>query len=565
MIRAGLLALVAAVVGCAVWALLPPRTMALAVSASTPPAAVRGVSHVHTRRSDGTGTVDDVAAAAANAGLQFVIVTDHGDATRVPDAPAYRSGVLCIDAVEISTDGGHLVALGLPGTPYPLGGEPRDVVDDVARLGGFSIAAHPGSPRAGLRWVEWTAPFDGLEWMNGDSEWRDDGYGTIARVLLTYPFRGAESLAELLDRPDAVLRRWDALTKRRRVVSVAAADAHARFGTRGVGDNAQGGVALHIPSYEQVFRTFSVSLPEIRLTGDARQDADRVLAEIRRGHVYSSVDALAAPARLTFSATGDGLHAVGGDAIGHAASIELRAGTDAPPDARIVLLKNGAVATQASGPALTFKAGPEPAVYRVEVTLPNEPGTPPVPWLLSNPIYVGQPDVPPPLPQRPPASHVIAQYDNGPAVGWTVEHSARSAAALDVVRAPGGTQLAFRYGLGGTSAESPFAAVSMPAGPALPSSDRLVFTAHADRPMRVSVQIRTKAGAGERWHRSVYLDTTPRDVTVFFDDMTPIGATSTRRPVLEQVDRVLWVVDTVNARPGASGQVWIDDVKYGGD
>ena len=128
-----------------VWAILPQR--ALVVSGVAPdPLTVRGSVHVHTFRSDGTGTVDDVAAAARRAGLQFVVLTDHGDGTRDPDPPAYRSGVLVIDAVEISTMGGHYVALGLARAPYRLAGEPRYVVEDVARLGGFGIVAHPDSP-----------------------------------------------------------------------------------------------------------------------------------------------------------------------------------------------------------------------------------------------------------------------------------------------------------------------------------------------------------------------------------------------------------------------------------
>ena len=109
--------------------------------------AVRGAIHVHTRRSDGTGTPEEWPRPRPRAGLKFVILTDHGDGTREPARPAYRNGVLFIDAVEISTEDGHVVALGLPQTPYPLGGEARDVVEDVARLGGMSIAAHPGSPK----------------------------------------------------------------------------------------------------------------------------------------------------------------------------------------------------------------------------------------------------------------------------------------------------------------------------------------------------------------------------------------------------------------------------------
>src|SRR4249920_3697043 len=116
---------------------LPQRRLALQGGAD---GTIPGLLHVHTNRSDGRSSPDDVAAAAARAGLKFLVFTDHGDATRPPDPPQYRSGVLCLDAVEISTSGGHYIALDMPAAPYPLAGEPRDVIDDVRRLGGFGIA-----------------------------------------------------------------------------------------------------------------------------------------------------------------------------------------------------------------------------------------------------------------------------------------------------------------------------------------------------------------------------------------------------------------------------------------
>ncbi|MEP6592788.1 MAG: PHP domain-containing protein, partial [Acidobacteriota bacterium] len=125
-------AAIAAAVIFFVLATLPPRPRA--VAASDPELArrtVAGAYHVHTLRSDGSGDRAAVAAAAARAGLRFVIVTDHGDATRQPEAPAYIGGVLCLDGVEVSTTGGHYVALGLGAAPYPLGGEAAAVVEDV--------------------------------------------------------------------------------------------------------------------------------------------------------------------------------------------------------------------------------------------------------------------------------------------------------------------------------------------------------------------------------------------------------------------------------------------------
>jgi len=88
---------------------LPPSAVRL--SPSLPATRVTGAYHVHSVRSDGTGTPDEIARAAQSAGLQFVILTDHGDGTRPPDPPAYIDGVLVLDGVEISTDQGHYVAI----------------------------------------------------------------------------------------------------------------------------------------------------------------------------------------------------------------------------------------------------------------------------------------------------------------------------------------------------------------------------------------------------------------------------------------------------------------------
>ena len=115
-----------------VWLLLPP---AASVTSLPPASTLRGAFHIHSNRSDGSGSVDAIAAAAARAGLQFIIVTDHGDGTRAPDAPAYRSGVLTIDGVELNTTAGHYAAFGMPQSPYPIAGAPADVIEDEHRLG----------------------------------------------------------------------------------------------------------------------------------------------------------------------------------------------------------------------------------------------------------------------------------------------------------------------------------------------------------------------------------------------------------------------------------------------
>ena len=535
---------------------LPPNGQTLTGSAA---GGVRGAIHIHTKRSDGSGTPEQVAAAAARAGLQFIILTDHGNGTRTPSHAAYHSDVLVIDGVEISGDDGHVVALGLPKTPYPLGGEVRDIIEDIARLGGMPIAAHPGSPKPSLRWTEWTSPFSGLEWLNGDSEYRDERWWSVARALFTYPFRAPATLAALLDRPDPILRRWDALSARRRVVALAGTDAHARLDVRG--DESRGRLAMFpIPGYESLFKTFSVTVTGVTLVRDADRDSAVLLDAIRQGHVYSTIDALATPSDVSFTASrGNSTWTTGDFVPPEGGNIELRVDTNAPPGSTIILMKGGEPAARSTDRALRQVVPGSPAVYRVEVQLAGAPGNPPVPWVLTNPIYLRARDEGPA--RRSDATETAQVYLDGEARGWRIEKSARAQAAFDVAPAVGGTELLVRWGLGGTEGESPYVALAMPAGETIGRYDRLLFTSRADRPMRLSVQFRL--ANGDRWRRSFYLDQTPHQVTTFFDDVRPAGRTTQRRLPIASVTDVLFVVDSVNANLGTAGQFWIDDVKYG--
>jgi hypothetical protein len=99
-------------------------------------------------------------------------------------------------------------------------------------------------------------------------------------------------------------------------------------------------------------------------------------------------------------------------------------------------------------------------------------------------------------------------------------------------------------------------------GVGLESFDRVEFIGSASAPMRVLVQFRLPGGAdGERWSRSVYLDPTPRPITVRMTDVTPVGFQATRRPVVARVKSILFVVDTLNTAPGSTGEVTLRDVR----
>lgn len=549
---------IVALAGLALVIALPPPT----ASVPTTPGGhvVRGGLHVHTRRSDGTGTVDEVLAAAARAGLQFLIVTDHGDGTRMPDPPAYRGGVLYIDAVELSTRSGHVVGLGLPQTPYPLGGDGRDVVEDIVRLGGMSIVSHPTSRRPELRWRAWDAPLDGLEWLNGDSEWRDEPWYNLLRTLVVYPFGASRALATLIQRPQAALEVWDRRNETRRTVAVAAWDAHAHIGLGSLGEPYAATQAIPFPGYDAVLSTFSIGLPDTVLSGTPADDARRVIAAIRAGHVYSSIDALAAPdAQIDLRAASGRWKAQAGDLLAIDGPVVVTVDGRWPPNAQVTLFREGRPIVTETGP-VRYTAPAEPAVYRAEVALPGHPG---VPVLLSNPIYVGRAPAAAATAESRPARSIELAYGDEATVTWHVEKDDLSNGAIDVVPRVVGRELLLRYALGGSASTSPFVGFAMPVGASLDAYDRLTFTARAAGPMRISVQLRVPDGAqGHRWNRSVYLDERSRTFEIPFTVFTPLPPATDAVP-MRDVRSVIFVVDALNTRIGSSGQFWLDAIGFG--
>jgi hypothetical protein len=540
---------------------------AVVTTAPPPATTARGAFHIHSDRSDGSGGVDAIAAAAARAGLQFIILTDHGDGTRPPDPPAYRSGVLTIDAVELNTTGGHYAVMGLPATPYPFAGTPEDVIEDVRRLGGFGVAAHPGSPRASLSWRSWDVAIDGLEWINADSEWRDEPRIPLARAFLTYLLRAPESMAALLDRPVAVLERWDEIGRRRRVTALAGSDAHARLGFRQGSDPDRSSVHVRVPGYEASFRTFSNHVVlDAPLSGDAGADAAALLAAIRQGRVYTVIDGLATPGSLSFTATSGSRSARLGDDLVVEGDVLLRASAAAPPGTTLVLLRNGQRVHEVTDGVLETNGGKEPAVYRIEAYTADGPGGPPVPWILSNAIYAGIARTPPraTIPAAP-VSRIPARSSEA-----GTESGARDTSAITTAlmrdprdrRFAGDPAIAWSFNLSPGIAAGQFAAVRLPISGGLAAFDRVVFRVSSPSPIRAWVQLRAPVGNADRWGKTFYADAESRMIDIPLRAFAPIGPTSSEQPPLDRVDALLFVVDTLNALPGAKGELVISEIAF---
>jgi hypothetical protein len=236
-------------------------------------------------------------------------------------------------------------------------------------------------------------------------------------------------------------------------------------------------------------------------------------------------------------------------------ALVLHVRTNAPPGTRLVLFRDGREAHRVTSAELVYATN-RPGAYRAEAWLPGVERLP-MPWAVSNAItaIAGAPVAAAVSAAAVPSRDVVATVDAGQ--GWHVEHDPASSG--NSTARNGSTSLDFR--LDSTPKGSQFVALVHPLR-LPPSAAALAFRGVAPQPMRVSVQLRVPGGTqGERWGRSVYLDSTPRDVVVPLAEMRPAGRVSSAAPRVAGIDSLLLVVDGVHTRRGTGGRFAVSNVR----
>ena len=143
-----------------------------------------------------------------------------------------------------------------------------------------------------------------------------------------------------------------------------------------------------------------------------------------------------------------------------------------------------------------------------------------------------------------------------------IERSQDSAGAITLTPGNYQREVLYRYALGGSPSEHPYAAAVFSLEQPLENYAGVSFVARAERPLRMSVQLRQPgSGGGVRWKTSVYLDATPRPVVMRFEQFAPVERSA--GPVrVGQLDSLLLVVDDVNTPLGNGGRVWVRDLDF---
>lgn len=341
-----------------------------------------GALHIHTTYSDGSGTLSEVVAAARDAGLRWIIVTDH-DTLEGRSYEGWRNDVLVVVGHEITPERNHFLALNVDGV-VSRDQPPQDFIDEVYARGGFGIIAHPDEKKRNdfkdiYRWDDWSVdgPRErdgrvvGLELWNQLSDWGE--HLTQRNKMLHYfvPRLG------MTGPTPATLAWWDRLNMAgKRTFGVAGVDVHA------IRHNAPWG-QIEVFSYRYTFRTLTNYLLLDRpLSRDSEEAKHQVYAAIISGRSYFINRLDGEVPTITFEATRPGNGAQTwycGDAPSlNARPLLMRA--DAGCDAFLRLIYNGRVL--ASGVRSLRQSVVQPGIYRLEGYRGGRP------WLYTNPIYV---------------------------------------------------------------------------------------------------------------------------------------------------------------------------------
>lgn len=328
----------------------------------TPYKDYKGVLHIHTRYSStSTGSFEEVADAAQEAGLDFVVVTDHNTLAPARDKKEGLYGkTLVLAGTEVTGAGDHFEIFGVR-DDTDLKQPKMELLEDVQDQKGAAFACHADFSRSPWKDRTLASKLTGMEIYNLGVTIGQQNLFWVGVKSLFYPRK--YFIRSLLKRPETLLGEWDKILAGQTFVGVAGSDAHERYRVFGTA----------VDSYVLMFTIVQTHV----LAKDSSKEA--LLEAFRKGRSYIGFDAVKPVRNFLFMAETPKKRAVMGDRIKYREGLLLR--VFLPEDGNIHVLKDGKLWQTAKGKNWSF-AVEGPGVYRVEVYDNGKI------WILSNPIYV---------------------------------------------------------------------------------------------------------------------------------------------------------------------------------
>ena len=348
--------------------------------------------HMHTRYSDGHGSHQDIVNAAAQAGIDVVIVTDHNVLVKGIDGYYGDTGaedekaVLMLVGQEVHDQTrhlqkNHLLIIGAGRELATYADTTQQLIRSASEAGGLTFLAHPVDNSSStleeddLSWVDWDVHgFDGIELWNGmtelkpliKSKFHALFYAYLPKQIANGPF------------PETI-RKWDELLAGgRKVVALGGSDAHAWPAKMGP-------LKRIVFPYEFHFKSINTHIwTSDPFDRNPERDINLVLEALRLGHAFIGYDLPASTRGFRFTAHyGDGVAWMGDEvSVDKGVTLQIRL----PQVSEMCLIKDGKLLKSMTNRNTYSYHAKEPGVYRVEVYIRYR-GKRRV-WIFSNPIYV---------------------------------------------------------------------------------------------------------------------------------------------------------------------------------
>lgn len=343
----------------------------------------KGNIHLHSTYSDGEQAPEAIAGIAAQAGLDFLILTDHQTlAAWEKGEEGYYGPTLLLVGMEVNEWRNHYLALDIARVVADNEDDPQQVINEVNRQGGIGVLAHPieyGSKyyKDGITfpWTDWSVhDFQGVEIWNYLSRYRDEftGLGRGLRLLL-YPaaFLKKGPYREVLTRLDELHRDGH------RVYLYGGSDAHGITVKCLI-------FTIAIASYQEGFRSINMHvLAEEAMTRNLAHDREQIYQSLRSGRSWVACDYYKDSTGFRFfSRSKAGIGQMGSSTPYRS---ELIFYVQTPAAAEVVLYGNGNPCQRNRGRNHRFFPT-EPGVYRIEAY--HRQGWGWHPWIYSNPIWL---------------------------------------------------------------------------------------------------------------------------------------------------------------------------------
>ncbi len=327
---------------------------------------VEGVYHIHSLFSDGRKSIEEIAKLAAQASLDFIILTDHGSPNYESlAAQGRKEGVVVLAGSELSVNR-HLVGLGFktPNHPFPQNAE--EAVFKINSLGGFSIISHPYS-KAHWSWGEFI-DYTGIDLMNGDTMLKLNFLSSIPYLpaLLIKP---EYTLIKMLDNPQRNLKKWDELNRIHPIYGFFSSDAHLL--------------------YRPLFSLFRLHLLLRKpLATDFSVAQNQIFAALGEGRFYNAIEAAALAKGFRFWGEQGEKKILMGSVAELTSAFKLHVKAPFPLRKEIHLVRDGKIILRSQKEDLFYSAH-DVGTYRVEIYLKERsPLGKDIPWIVSNPIFL---------------------------------------------------------------------------------------------------------------------------------------------------------------------------------